>query len=415
MNQLNADRMSVFFTVLSCGVFLLSSINHSSEVLLVLFFLGVVFYALKIRQLESTTKEIRYISYAFISMFVTIIPNLFFNDGFAYDHLRSFNMQIAYIIASIVLFLVIGLKIRLNAKMIMYAICIGAYINGIVGIVQKVFFDVARVDGFTEIFEFAQLSAVLGLCVFAYFFKNDLSLKERIIFGISFILIVIVLIFNESRGIEISFACGCVVILLLYIFVKKERLAYIFKNISLLVVLSLIFSGAFSFYIKESLSRFHMIKTDLKEYEQKNTDTSIGNRFEMWKEALRAFKMSPIIGLNPKSLCEYVKYPNGESHPRRDCYQRLHSEFFNTLARKGILGILALLGVWISVGVFFAKRIRVADPFASLFSISFMGILTLYIVSGAGNEPMIAFSEGNYFLLISIIFAAITYSHKKTA
>lgn len=406
--------MSVIFTTLSCGVFLLSSINHSSEVLLILFFFGMLFYAFKIRKLEPVAKEIKYISYAFIAMFVTIIPNLFFNGGFAYDHLRSFNMQIAYIIASIVLVLVIRLRVHLNAKMIMYAICVGAYINGIVGIVQKVFFDVARVDGFTEIFEFAQLSAVLGLCVFAYFFKNNISLKERIIFGIAFVLIAIVLIFNESRGIEISFACGCIVILLLYIFAKKERLAYIFKNISLLIILALIASGAFSFYIKESLNRFHMIKTDLKEYEQKNTDTSIGNRFEMWKEALRAFRMSPIVGLNPKSLCEYVKYPNGESYPRRDCYQRLHSEFFNTLARKGILGILALFGVWISVGVFFAKRIKAADAFASIFSISFIGILTLYIVSGAGNEPMIAFSEGNYFLLISIIFAAITYSHKKT-
>lgn len=406
--------MSVIFTTLSCGVFLLSSINHSSEVLLILFFFGMLFYAFKIRKLEPVAKEIKYISYAFIAMFVTIIPNLFFNGGFAYDHLRSFNMQIAYIIASIVLVLVIRLRVHLNAKMIMYAICVGAYINGIVGIVQKVFFDVARVDGFTEIFEFAQLSAVLGLCVFAYFFKNNISLKERIIFGIAFVLIAIVLIFNESRGIEISFACGCIVILLLYIFAKKERLAYIFKNISLLIILALIASGAFSFYIKESLNRFHMIKTDLKEYEQKNTDPSIGNRFEMWKEALRAFRMSPIVGLNPKSLCEYVKYPNGESYPRRDCYQRLHSEFFNTLARKGILGILALFGVWISVGVFFAKRIKAADAFASIFSISFIGILTLYIVSGAGNEPMIAFSEGNYFLLISIIFAAITYSHKKT-
>lgn len=406
--------MSVFFTILSCAVFLLSSINHSSEVILILFFLGMLFYAFKIRELKPVAKEIKYISYAFIAMFVTIIPNLFFNDGFAYDHFRSFNMQIAYVMASIVLVLVIGLKVHLNAKMIMYAICIGAYINGIVGIVQKVFFDVARVDGFTEIFEFAQLSAVLGLCVFAYFFKNNISFKERIIFGIAFILIAIVLIFNESRGIEISFACGCIVILLLYIFAKKERLAYIFKNISLLIILALIASGAFSFYIKESLNRFHMIKADLKEYEQKNTDTSIGNRFEMWKEALRAFRMSPIVGLNPKSLCEYVKYPNGESYPRRDCYQRLHSEFFNTLARKGILGILALFGVWISVGVFFAKRIKATDAFVSIFSISFMGILTLYIVSGAGNEPMIAFSEGNYFLLISIIFAAITYSHKKT-
>lgn len=414
MNQSNANGMSVFFTILSCGVFLLSSINHSSEILLILFFLGIVFYALKIRKLQPVAREIKYICYAFIAMFITIIPNLFFNDGFAYDHLRSFNMQIAYVIAAIVLFLVIGLKIHLNAKMIMYAICVGAYINGIVGIVQKVFFDVARVDGFTEIFEFAQLSAVLGLCVFAYFLKNNISLKERIIFGIAFTLIVVVLIFNESRGIEISFACGCMVILFLYIFIKKERLAYICKNISLLIVLLLITGGAFSFYVKESLGRFHMIKTDLKEYEQKNTDTSIGNRFEMWKEALRAFKISPIIGLNPKSLCEYVKYPNGESHPRRDCYQRLHSEFFNTLARKGILGILALLGVWISVGVFFAKRIKIADPIASIFGISFMGILTLYIVSGAGNEPMIAFSEGNYFLLISIIFAAITYSYKKS-
>lgn len=406
--------MSVFFTILSCAVFLLSSINHSSEVILILFFLGMLFYTFKIRELKPVAKEIKYISYAFIAMFVTIIPNLFFNDGFAYDHFRSFNMQIAYVMASIVLVLVIGLKVHLNAKMIMYAICVGAYINGVVGIIQKVFFDVARVDGFTEIFEFAQLSAVLGLCVFAYFFKNNISLKERIIFGIAFVLIAIVLIFNESRGIEISFACGCIVILLLYIFAKKERLAYIFKNISLLIILALIASGAFSFYIKESLNRFHMIKADLKEYEQKNTDTSIGNRFEMWKEALRAFKMSPIVGLNPKSLCEYVKYPNGESYPRRDCYQRLHSEFFNTLARKGILGILALFGVWISVGVFFAKRIKATDAFASIFSISFMGILTLYIVSGAGNEPMIAFSEGNYFLLISIIFAAITYSHKKT-
>lgn len=413
--------MNLFFTILSCAVFLLSCLNHSSEVVLIMFFLSLIVCLFRFSR-TNVEQGIKYIIYAFVAMFATIIPNLFFNNGFAYDHFRSFNMQVSYLVASAVLFLMIGLRVSLNPKIIIYAICIAAYINGIIGIVQKVFFHIDRVNGFTGIFEFAHLSAVLGLCVFTYFLKENTSFKERIFFGIAFVLIVSVLIFNESRGIAIGFACGCLVILCIYIFVKKMKIVYAFKSIALLVILLLILGGTLSPFVKSSLERYHLIKTDLQEYEHKNSDTSIGARFDMWKEAYRAFKISPIIGLNPKSLCEYVKYPNGEIHPRNHCYQRLHSEFFNTLARKGILGILALLAVWITTGVFFAKTIKSDDALeaifgknealASVFSISFMGILALYIVSGAGNEPMIAFSEGNYFLLIVIVFASIVYPYR---
>ncbi|PAF53504.1 hypothetical protein BKH42_05500 [Helicobacter sp. 13S00482-2] len=422
MNTFISNRMNLVFMILSCGVFLLSCVNHSSEAILILFLLSLIFCAFKISKFANIQREVKYIVFSFIAMFVTIIPNLFFNGGFAYDHFRSFNMQIAYIIGSVCLILMIKLKVTLNSKIIMYIICVSAYINGIIGIIQKVLFHIQRVDGFTEIFEFAHLSAVLGLCIFAYFLKDSTSLKERIFFGIAFILVVCVLIFNESRGIAMGFGFGCVAILFIYIFFKPEKISSIFKNICLLIVFGALFAGAFSPFIKQSLGRYDMIKTDLKEYENKNPDTSIGARFNMWKDAWLAFKISPIIGLNPKSLCEYVKYPNEETYPRNHCYQRLHSEFFNTLARKGILGILALLAVWISTGVFFAKRIKsddtlcdIFDPnkaLASIFSIAFMGILTLYIVAGIGNEPMIAFSEGNYFLLIVIVFASIVYSHK---
>ncbi|PAF47376.1 hypothetical protein BKH46_04665 [Helicobacter sp. 12S02634-8] len=436
------ERLSAVLNLLVCLLFIFSSSRYSSQGLVPVFFLILLcFWIFGRITWTRVPKGVQWIAYFFLAVFLTILPNLFVNGGFAYDRFRSFNLPISYAMGAGILVLMVGLSVRLRLQMIFYAICLGAYVNGVIGFVQKNILDLGRVDGFAGIFEFADLSAAIGLCVWAYYLKQEIALKERIIFGFGFILSVLTIIYTESRGIMIAFFVACVGIFCL-ILMCQDKNAMVCKNsvvckksviwkraaVLLLACLAVL---ALAPKVKASLLRFHEAKTDIKKYEQYLdvapesiaampmaspdnpllADNSIGLRFQMWRESWNAFKISPIIGLNPKSLCE-LKYPSGE-YQRRDCYQRLHSEVFNTLARKGILGLIALVGVWLSVGIFFLKGIKKASERLQLLGACVFGVLILYIIGGIGNEPMSAFVEGNFFLLFVGIFVSLAIEDKR--
>ncbi|PAF51548.1 O-antigen ligase family protein [Helicobacter sp. 13S00477-4] len=401
----------MFFTLLCWGFFIFSSIRPSPQIFSIIFLISLVVYWFFTRSFSYIPNQVKFIIYSFLSVFLTVIPNLFFNNGFSYDHFRSFNTPLSYVIGAITLMLMVGLRVYLKIKPVFYVICLSAYIGGIIAIIQKLIFGMDRIEGFSGIFEFANVNAVIGLCIFSYFFSEKSNMKEKIFFAIGFIFVILALIFSGSRGISIAFACGCISIFVFYLVYEYKRWVSLLKWFIILFFVGLMLMGIFP-QVKESLLRYNEAKTDIEQYQKNYYDTSLGLRFKMWHEAWEAFKISPIIGLNPKSLCEYVKYKNTQEYSRNDCYQRLHSEFLNTLARKGILGLLALLSVWVSIAVLFFKQMRFCG-FKRMLGISMFGVLILYIINGVGDEPMTSLMNGNFFILLVIIFISMLYGLDK--
>lgn len=408
------------------GVFLFSSLKTSPQIFTILFFIVLIFYSFIARKFYFVPREIKFIAYSFCMVFLTTFPNMFFNNSFSYG-LKIFNMPLGYVLGATVFVLSFGLKIVLKREAIFYAIGVACIVNGLIAVIQKVFLGIDRVYGFSAIAEFGNVGAVLGLCAFGYLLaqitqeqtKNiqenssypifkTLAMK-KIFFGIAIILSFFVMIFSQTRGMILGFGVASVIMFLLFLFFSKGRRWVLLKQSILFVLIGVILLISIPQVRNSIIKRYQSIESDIVQYEGNRYDTSLGLRFEMWKEAWAIFKLSPVIGLSPKSICDR-KYEIKElSNSLRDfenlnCYGRYHNEVLNTLARKGILGLLALLGVWVSLGIFAFKSIKNGDKVSAII---ILGILSHYIIGGIGGEPMSAFMDGNLFIIITVIFSLI--------
>ncbi|PAF42305.1 O-antigen ligase family protein [Helicobacter sp. 11S03491-1] len=407
-----SNKIGLFLTLLSCGVYLFSSIKGSPQVFSVLFLLALLVYSRFFQKLDSIPKEIKFIAYAFAGIFFTTFPNMFVNDSFSYG-LRIFNMPLGYLVGAFLLVLLIGSRIILNQKIIFYMIGVACFVNGLIAVFQKVFLDIDRVGGFSGISEFGNVGSVLGLCALACFLRLNSSLKEKIFFGMAVIFAIIVMIFSETRGVILGFVVGSIALFILFILFnsnKHIRLKLLKKIIFFIVIGGVVL--AFVPQVRSSMARFYQANSDIKEYKENNYNTSLGLRFEMWKEAIAIIKLSPIIGLSPKSICDRKYEINRLAKSDRDpktlnCYGRYHNEILNTLARKGILGLLALLATWLSIGIFSIKAIQKRK--GNIPAYMMMGILVYYIVSGGSGEPMSAFMDGNFFIITMVILSSLAY------
>lgn len=411
----NKEGLEKFITLLACGVFLFSSVRSMSQVFMVLMLFSLLFYWACTHQLYDIPRQIKFIAYSLIAVFLTTIPNMLVNDSLSYG-LRIFNQPLSYVVAAIILVLMIGLRVSLNQKMIFYSIGIACFINGAIAFFQRFVLGIERVYGLDiGITAFGNAGSVLALCTFAYFFIVP-SFKKKLFFAASAILGCFVMVFSETRGVIMGFGVGFVLIILLLVYCNKQKRLAILKYSSYFV-LALCLLMVLVPQARDSLTkRYDAIGSDINQYEKNDYDTSVGLRFEFWKEAIAIIKLSPIIGLSPKSILDRRYEIKALSKSRRDPsdftrYGRFHNEILNTFARKGILGLLALFAVWISIAIFFWKKISKGDGIAA---ISMLGILVSYIVAGFVFEPMSAFGEGNYFLMVLVIFASLAFGFSKS-
>lgn len=420
----------LLLTLSSMGVFLFSSIKTSPQVFAILFFIILIVYSFITRKFYSLPKEITFVIYSFCAVFVTTFPNMFFDDSFSYG-LKIFNMPLAYVLGAVILALSFSLRITLRQEAIFYAVGFGCIINGAIAIIQKMVIGIDRVYGFSAIAEFGNVGAVLGLCVFACFFGEIIQKQtqdtpssslwgifqnktgRKIFFGIAVIFSFFVMVFSQTRGAMLGFGVAVAVIFLLFLLFGKEKRWALLKYSILLILISAIVLSLMPQVRNSVTKRYQAIGNDIVQYKESEYDTSLGLRFEMWKEAWAIFKLSPVIGLSPKSICDR-KYEIKElsaslrNFDNLNCYGRYHNEILNTLARKGALGLLALLAVWVSLGIFAFKLLRSKGRISA---IVIFGILTHYIVGGIGGEPMSAFMDGNLFIIVAIIFSLLAWQN----
>jgi len=93
---------------------------------------------------------------------------------------------------------------------------------------------------------------------------------------------------------------------------------------------------------------FHVYYDISEYYVNDNPKTSIGYRFEMWKSGFLAFQESPLFGLGKEGYDKFESQliDKNEIIGNISKWRHLHNQYIDTLAKQGILGLLALLIVF---------------------------------------------------------------------
>ena len=148
--------------------------------------------------------------------------------------------------------------------------------------------------------------------------------------------------------------------------------------------------------------------------------TSLGQRFEMWRAAIIAFTESPYVGIGPGAFEAYLNklaangtinkavaraIPTETGHKP---HSHAHNEYLNTLATRGLLGLGAVLAVFVVSFAKFFNLSRSSSARRSDFGLAGMLLVAGYMVFSISESVLYHMMTTNFFFLtaVSLLFLA---------
>ncbi|MGR5152153.1 O-antigen ligase family protein [Photobacterium swingsii] len=205
-------------------------------------------------------------------------------------------------------------------------------------------------------------------------------------------------------------------IALIYL-VYANRDVFSLKKISLLII-SVLFIGFTAIQLNPDIaSRISHSIQNVQDYaSNKNTDTSIGDRFQLWESAINSFSHYPILGAGYKERLVLRKefaesgainqtIGNNDTHS--------HNQYLEDLSVRGTLGFLALLGILFTPIYIFNKNNNNSN--LEIQAINQCGIISIIMMLGyLLSQAMFRHNSGIIFYsIVTVIFLALSINNSK--
>ena len=275
------------------------------------------------------------IFYYFLIFLISIIPSYFMAASHPESYLISFNL-LGFI--AILLITPITLKNLNNVKNIAIYFLIGCILNAIYLIIM------ASISGKRE-FGFAGIMYVDlgGIGIILTYSSLLLFKKFKILFGIMTIVLILSLLFTQTRNSWITTG-SVMLILTLYYIIKSKQFKilnlYSFKKIALIIISIISLIIILGIVEPNVFSRVAERKTQTTEQLAVTMDFgSIATRFFIWEIAFSVFEANPIFGTGFHSF-RFIS----NSYSTLDPY--LYGTFvYNLTPHTTILALLADTGI----------------------------------------------------------------------
>ncbi|GAA8952896.1 O-antigen ligase [Helicobacter pylori] len=409
------ERLKAFFsadsvfTLIFALFFLTSFKKPLTQVLLIVLMVFLFFrcyFQASLKEIfginHLKTMPFKWLTLAFLGVFLSIFPNMFnMHDSqtFRYN-LFALNMSLTYACGALCLLFASCLRIKLNQKILFYSMAVANFINGLLSLVQKIYFNMPRAQGFSTVKEYVVLVSVsiLGCYIYALYSRNQ---KEKLFFTLSVFVGFLVVILSATRSATIAFVATFLILSCFILYAKKSL-----KPLGYMVVVSLILSALYmgssalekKGAIEQSRVQNQSFEEDLKRYAKKDADSSIGWRLERWKEALTVLRLRPFFGMAASEKCQRLEEILSLSHSYRAkdlilCYERYDNQIIHVLATRGIIGFL----IWLFFLLVIVKIFWSGIKQNSLISLFILTTLTFYLIFGIGFDPFDFFITGSFF------------------
>lgn len=226
---------------------------------------------------------------------------------------------------------------------------------------QKFFLDVDRAGGFTFVIQYGNISMLIGLfCLAGLAWAYAQPQRGR---WVPFMLLgavggILGSLLSGSRGGWVGLPLVLLVLYRAYSDFVSARVKA--AGIALLVAAAAVVYSVPQFGVQ---ARVNLAVSDVQHYLQGNSDSSLGGRFEMWKGASQLFLQKPVFGwgdINYKpAMRELVS--QGKAHPIVSDFGHAHNEILDNAAKRGMIGVLALLALYLVPLRLFAAGLRSPD------------------------------------------------------
>ncbi|GGC99675.1 O-antigen ligase family protein [Vreelandella lutescens] len=224
---------------------------------------------------------------------------------------------------------------------------------------QKLVEGVDRAQGHTHVIQFGNLSMLLGVLCMAGLGWAVVQRQRGL--WIALLLAgavggVLGSLFSGSRGGWVGFP---IVLLVLY----RAYGTQLSAKLKIAVLATVLVGGATVYAVPQIgvQDRVHQAFSDIALYVSgENRSTSIGSRFEMWRGAALLIQEKPLTGWGSNGYAEAMAEfgAAGVISAEAAQYGHAHNEFIDAFAKRGLLGLIVLLALYLVPMRLFARQLQ---------------------------------------------------------
>lgn len=257
------------------------------------------------------------------------------------------------------------------------------------------------------------ISVMLLSLAFAQFHLDRGRTAWRIFSVVGIVCLVIAVMKTGTRG---AWPAMIFVFLLQFVLLEISR-----KRKILLAVTGSVVLAAAVLYMPSVKQRISLTLYEFQSYYQENNRaTSMGYRLDFWSIAINCFAESPVWGVSyqrrSELMAQYIE-ANPESRTiGTDGRSSSHNEMLDALAKRGVLGGLAVLLLYLVPLRFFIRHVGSGQSSTVRYlALSGGGLVTTMIICGITEAPLMNFRVGtSYAFLIVFLYHLIRRASDST-
>ena len=390
----------LFFTLL---LMFPKGYNYGSTALLVLSILFLCYLLYKRVSFLEVVKQNKAIFVVTTFYFLVSLFFIFFHE----EKIKLIDNPLrAFLFLSVIVFIVYS---SVKFDVLLYSIPLGSFISGVVALYQYYILSLESAFYNQMKIQSGDIAMSLGLFSFVIAFHLlDINKHKKklvalvILFGIFGVLASLL---SFARGGWVGIPILLLILIFLYRHLLSKKLLLL-GGITFLCIISVVLTVNNKF-----VNRLSEAQYELKLYLSGDDKvSSIGERLDMWKIGSKAFLEHPISGWGLKELDYYKKDLSDKNIVTKASisFSHLHNQFIDELVKKGIVGGVAILGIFfLPLYVFYTKQKNKQNNKRIKF-ITTLGIVhILSTMSYCLTQAFISHNSGNifYFFVLFLFYA----------
>ncbi|OOF81669.1 RfaL protein [Rodentibacter ratti] len=410
--QISKQNLLPLFANFSISFFFLSVLafkggHNVAPFFLIALGIGYGIYGLIKKFKWNLSQEDKWLIYSYIFYFSVFVLSLFINEGRGRE-LDNPSRTILLIPALIFL-----LRMPLKHCALIYAIPLGSVIAGLVALYDKFILHSSmaysprtmQIQGGDIAMSLGLFSIVIGMY---YWQKSQKKMTALCIFASFFGIVGSIL--STARGGWVALPVMLIAVLWIY----RRSLSKSFF-LGLVGIFAVVVIGVSQMPNSRVMERLSLIKHDIARYEKNNANTSIGQRFEMWKSAVLMIKEKPILGWGEQGATDKRKQDveNKVVTGNIGGFTHAHNQYLDDFSKRGIVGFIAFLGILLVPLYQFKRRLNSISPDTKL--IATLGVVhILSVMVYCLSQGFFTHNSGNiFYLFLTIVFYAMLKQSEK--
>jgi len=301
-------------------------------ILLILVFFGI-YVLFKERRSPFKIPELQVFSYITFGYFAVMLISIVQTEGWINElsHLgRKAHFALAPLIALAIY------KVNIPFKQLLISFKFGLILIGLILIYQDLQGS-DRPSGMINANIFGDIALSSVFISLVNFFNE--KLKEKLFTLVSVGLGVYAVVLSGNRG---TFLTLIILSLVYFLTIYKKQLSGNLKRVVSVIFFIFLTIYAVSIHPRTQSGINRAVDNTLSWVSGDEIQSSAGERLEMWKAGLKAFKDSPLIGYGYRNSTAAAQNYTSQDIKQ---YTHLHSEYVTNLVSAGIIGLLSMLAL----------------------------------------------------------------------